>query len=119
MERLVRSVRDIRHSMSDGTNSGALYGTEKKEIFLHLEDIECNYMIISYTWGCFSESEEDVWCSIGAPDSMGSTVRETIRNSCFPEVTYAHSASQYDLLKEIALQPGEMKLMRLIPEDHR
>ncbi len=119
MERLVQSVRDIRHSMSGGTNSGALYGTEKKEIFLHLEDIECNYMIISYTWGCFSESEEDVWCSIGAPDSMGSAVRETIRNSCFPEVTYAHSASQYDLLKEIALQPGEMKLMRLIPEEPR
>ena len=89
---------------------------ERKEIFLHLEDIEFNYTIISYTFDFFSESEEDVWRTIGAPEAMGSAVRETIRSSCFPKVAYAHSTSQYDLLREIALEPGELKLLRLIPE---
>ncbi len=89
---------------------------ERKEIFLHLEDIEFNYTIISYTFDFFSESEEDVWRAIGAPEDMDSAVRETIRSSCFPKVAYAHSTSQYDLLREIALEPGELKLLRLIPE---
>ena len=89
---------------------------ERKEVFLHLEDIECNYTMVSYTFDFFAESEEDVWRTIGAPEAMGSAVRETIRSSCFPKVAYAHSTSQYDLLREIALEPGELKLLRLIPE---
>ena len=89
---------------------------ERKEVFLHLEDIECNYTMVSYTFDFFAESEEDVWRAIGAPEDMDSAVRETIRSSCFPKVAYAHSTSQYDLLREIALEPGELKLLRLIPE---
>ncbi len=100
----------------DGMGEPSEPEAERKEIFLHLEDIEFNYTIISYTFDFFSESEEDVWRAIGAPEDMDSAVRETIRSGCFPEVAYARSTSQYDLLREIALEPGELKLLRLIPE---
>ncbi len=103
----------LLYNVPDGS---ADFGTERKEVFLHLEDIECNYTIISYTFGFFAESEEDVWRAIGAPEIMSDVDRETIRSSCFPDVTYTHSTSQYDLLREIALEPGDLKLLRLIPE---
>ena len=109
---LLYNIPDVPGGMGEPSDPEA----ERKEIFLHLEDIEFNYTIISYTFDFFSESEEDVWRAIGAPEAMGSAVRETIRSSCFPKVAYAHSTSQYDLLREIALEPGELKLLRLIPE---
>ena len=112
---------DMRELSGPGDVPGGMEETpdheaERKEVFLHLEDIECNYTMVSYTFDFFAESEEDVWRTIGAPEAMGSAVRETIRSSCFPKVAYAHSTSQYDLLREIALEPGELKLLRLIPE---
>ena len=112
---------DMRELSGPGDVPGGMEETpdheaERKEVFLHLEDIECNYTMVSYTFDFFVESEEDVWRTIGAPEAMGSAVRETIRSSCFPKVAYAHSTSQYDLLREIALEPGELKLLRLIPE---
>ena len=109
---LLYNIPDAPGGMGEPSDPEA----ERKEIFLHLEDIEFNYTIISYTFDFFSESEEDVWRAIGAPEDMDSAVRETIRSGCFPEVAYARSTSQYDLLREIALEPGELKLLRLIPE---
>ena len=122
---LLYNIPDVPGDMGELSGSGDVPGgmeetpdheTERKEVFLHLEDIECNYTMVSYTFDFFAESEEDVWRTIGAPEAMGSAVRETIRSSCFPKVAYAHSTSQYDLLREIALEPGELKLLRLIPE---
>lgn len=122
---LLYNIPDVPGDMGELSGSGDVPGgmdepsdpeAERKEIFLHLEDIEFNYTIISYTFDFFSESEEDVWRAIGAPEDMDSAVRETIRSSCFPKVAYAHSTSQYDLLREIALELGELKLLRLIPE---
>ena len=122
---LLYNIPDVPGDMGELSGPGDVPGgmeetpdheAERKEIFLHLEDIEFNYTIISYTFDFFSESEEDVWRAIGAPEDMDSAVRETIRSGCFPEVAYARSTSQYDLLREIALEPGELKLLRLIPE---
>lgn len=122
---LLYNIPDVPGDMGELSGSGDVPGgmeetpdheAERKEVFLHLEDIECNYTMVSYTFDFFAESEEDVWRTIGAPEAMGSAVRETIRSSCFPKVAYAHSTSQYDLLREIALEPGELKLLRLIPE---
>ena len=122
---LLYNIPDVPGDMGELSGPGDVPGgmeetpdheAERKEIFLHLEDIEFNYTIISYTFDFFAESEEDVWRAIGAPEAMGSAVRETIRSGCFPEVAYARSTSQYDLLREIALEPGELKLLRLIPE---
>lgn len=122
---LLYNIPDVPGDMGELSGPGDVPGgmeetpdheAERKEVFLHLEDIECNYTMVSYTFDFFAESEEDVWRTIGAPEAMGSAVRETIRSSCFPKVAYAHSTSQYDLLREIALEPGELKLLRLIPE---
>lgn len=122
---LLYNIPDVPGDMGELSGSGDVPGgmeetpdheAERKEVFLHLEDIECNYTMVSYTFDFFAESEEDVWRTIGAPEAMGSAVRETIRSSCFPKVAYAHSTSQYDLLREIALELGELKLLRLIPE---
>lgn len=122
---LLYNIPDVPGDMGELSGSGDVPGgmeetpdheAERKEVFLHLEDIECNYTMVSYTFDFFAESEEDVWRTIGAPEAMGSAVRETIRSSCFPKVAYAHSTSQYDLLREIALEPSELKLLRLIPE---
>lgn len=89
----------------------------RKEIFLHIEDIQCNYSIFTYTLQFHGDDEVAVWRSIGAPNSVSRPLRETIRSCCFPKVSHSRSTAQYDLLKGITLEPGEMKLLMLVPEE--
>lgn len=95
------------------------YGSKPcgKEIFLHIEGIQCNYSILTYTMQFDGKDEVKMWRDIGAPQCISRNLRETIRCGCFPEISCTHSTAQYDLLKGITLNPGEIKLLLLIPDE--
>ncbi len=90
-------------------------GDAKKEIFLHLEDIARDYSILTYSMALKGDTEESMWRSLGAPEPVPDTLLSTIRHSCFPDVSYTRSTAQYDLFRDITLEPGEIKLLALMP----
>lgn len=90
-------------------------GQSRKELFLHLEDIVCNYSILTYSMALNGDTEESMWCSLGAPDPVPDMLLHTIRHSCFPKVSYTRSTAQYDLFRDITVEPGEINLLSLMP----
>lgn len=98
---------------------GGVKEAERKEIFLHVEDIECDYSIITYCLDLSSGGEEEMWRMLGNPGRMNAALMETMRASCFPRVTHTHYTVQYDLFRDITLEPGEVKLMVMIPGGNR
>lgn len=90
-------------------------GEARKEIFLHLEDIVCNYSILTYSMALNGDTEEGMWHSLGAPNPAPDALLDTIRHSCFPHVSYTRSTAQYDLFRDITVEPGEIKLLTLMP----
>lgn len=90
-------------------------GQSRKELFLHLEDIVCNYSILTYSMALNGDTEESMWCSLGVPDPVPDMLLHTIRHSCFPKVSYTRSTAQYDLFRDITVEPGEINLLSLMP----
>lgn len=86
-----------------------------KEIFLHLFDITCNYSILTYTFSQDACTEETLWESLGCPDPLSEHLKQTIRHSCFPQVSCIRSTAPYDLLRDIMVEPGQAKLLVFTP----
>lgn len=85
------------------------------ELFLHLIDIESNYSILTYTLSCDMVTEEELWRELGSPSPASPVLKQTIRHRCFPQVSHMKSTSPYDLMRDLLIHPGEIKLMLLIP----
>lgn len=86
-----------------------------KEIFLHLFDIACNYSILTYTVSADAYTEETLWESLGRPEPLSAHLKRTVRHSCFPQVSCAHSTAPYDLLRDIMVEPGQARLLVFTP----
>lgn len=91
---LLYNIPDVPGVMGELSGSGDVPGgmeetpdheAERKEVFLHLEDIECNYTMVSYTFDFFAESEEDVWRTIGAPEGHGQCGQGDDQEQLLPE----------------------------------
>ena len=100
-------------------NSIDIPGKGRLEMFMHIEDIECNYTIVTYTIDLSNGGEDEMWRDIGAPEEIQPSLREVMRSCCFPEVSHTYYTVQYDLFRDITLQPGELKLMLMIPDGNQ